>query len=117
MRVTLTENQLKKCILMEFVNQTISGQDNYNPISDGNSEHNPYTKQIKASNELLSRFLHNSGRIMTKMDNGRDYIVYEIHAFANLIGKRYGICQLIKDNEPFGAIYIKPISSFKLKIR
>lgn len=116
MRVIITENQLKRYILTEFVNQTISGKNDYNPIADGNSNHNPYAKQTKANIKLLAKFLQNTGKIMTNIDNGKDYIVYEIAAFANLIGKRFCICQLIKDNEPFGAIYTKPLSLFRLKV-
>lgn len=115
MRIILTENQIQKCVLCEFAQQLASND--YNPIADGNAIHNPYSKQIKESNKLLASFLANNGKIMTNIDNGKDYLVYEIMALANLIGKRFGLCQLIKDNEPFGAIYTKPLNLFRTKIR
>lgn len=117
MKVKLTENQLQKCIIMEFVGNLASKRNNYNPIADGNSEHNPYSKQIKSSIELIQRFLANNSRIMTNVDNGKDYLVFEITQLAQLTGKRFCLCQLYKDNKPFGAIYVKPFLMFKEKIR
>ena len=119
MKVKLTENQLQKCILMEFANNLrTSGESNsYNSIADGNSERNPYHKQIEANKKLLQRFLSTNGRIMTNIDNGRDYLVFEIGQLASLMGKRFCMCQLFKDNKPFGAIYNKPLSLFKEKMQ
>ena len=117
MRIKLTENQLKKCIILEFADSLRGEQDNYNPIADGNAEHNPYTKQINASQEIIKKFLFNNGKIMTNIDNGKDYIIYEIGQLASLIGKRFCICQLYKENKPFGSILLKPYLLFKEKIQ
>lgn len=117
MRVLLTESQLKRYILKEFIQETLDGENDYNPIADGNVEHNPYAKQIKQNMLLLSSFLKNNCTIMTNIDNGKDYMVYEVAAFANILGKRFCICQLLKDGKPFGSIYTKPFTLFRLKTR
>lgn len=117
MRVILNENQMKGLILKEFVDSKFGKQDNYDPIADNNPTHNPYSKIIQHYSKALGHFLHDNGKIMTNIINGKDYYIYEIAAFANIIGKRFCICQLIKDNKPFGAIYVKPYNLFKLKLR
>ena len=117
MRVILSENQVKKYILKEFLKEAIFEDTHYNPIADSNAKHNPYARQTKQNIQLLYNFLKNNGTIMTNIENGKDYLVYEMAAFANIIGKRFCICQLIKDNDQFGSIYMKPFSLFKLKIR
>ena len=117
MRVILSENQIKKYIFKEFLREAVFKNDNYNPIADGNSVHNPYAKQTRQNVQLLHSFLKNNGTVMTNIENGKDYLVYEMAAFANIIGKRFCICQLIKDNDQFGAVYMKPFSLFRLKIR
>lgn len=108
---------MKRYILSEFTQSLTTKTSDYNPLADGNSTHNPYAKQIKQHIELLSNFLKNNCQIMTSIDNGKDYLVYEIAAFANIIGRRYCICQLLKDGEPFGSIYVKPLTLFRLKTR
>ena len=117
MRVILTEEQFKHYLLIEYVNQSISGETEYNPSADGNSEHNPYSKQIKVNGKLLTNFLHSYGKVMTNIDNGKDYYVYEINTFINLVGKRFCICQLIRNNKGYGAIFVKPFSIFRLKVK
>lgn len=106
-----------KYILGEFVQTILNEDTNYDPLADGNATHNPYGKQIDQINKLLASFLKNNSNVMTRMDNGKDYLVYEFAAFANIIGRRFCICQLLKDNEPFGPIYVKPFSLFKIKIK
>lgn len=112
MRIILTESQFEKIMLSEIA-QTI--QNDYNPIADGNSEHNPYTKKIDNGIKRLMSFLRNNGRLMTNIDNGKDYIVYEITSFANLMGVRFAICQLVRDDGPYGSVYVKPYQLFKIK--
>lgn len=112
MKIILNENQLNKLLLNEIQN-TVSQINNYNPVADGNVGHNPYAKKLDKSMDEIENFLKNNGRVMVNKDNGKVYIVYEILSFANLLGKRTVICQLIKDNEPFGSIYVKPWVLFK----
>lgn len=114
MKILISEQQLNKLILREF-NNVISNQNNYNPIADGNVEHNPYKRRLDKSMDHIESFLQNNGRIMTNIDNGKDYITYEMAAFGNLMGKRCVICQLIRDNKPYGSIYVKPFVLFKTK--
>ena len=108
---------MKGLILKEFADSNFGKLDDYNPTADGNSNHNPYNKIIQLHSKSLGNFLHGNGKIMTNISNGKDYYTYEIAAFANILGKRFCICQLIKDDKPFGAIYVKPYRLFKLKIR
>jgi hypothetical protein len=53
---------------------------------------------------------------MTNIENGKDYIVYEIVSLENLIGKKFCNCRLLKDGNPFGPIYTKPLALFKMKM-
>lgn len=115
MKILVNEDQFSKLIMNEFRN-SIPPANDYNPIADGNVDHNPYKKKLDKSMDAVESFLHNNGRIMTNIDNGKDYIVYEIAAFGNLMGKRCVISQLIKDNKPFGSIYLKPLVLFRTKI-
>ena len=41
--------------------------------------------------------------------------VYEIVSIANVIGKRFGVIQLMKDGELYGPLSVKPLSLFKVK--
>ena len=111
MKIIITENQFNRLILKEFNNVV----NDYNPIADGNVDHNPYKRQLDKSMDVIESFLQNNGRIMANIDNGKDYIVYEIISFSELMGKRCVICQLIKDNKPFGSIYVKPFVLFRTK--
>ena len=52
---------------------------------------------------------------MINIRNGRDYLVYELLSLANAIGKRYCLCQLLKDGKPYGSVYTKPMHLFKMK--
>lgn len=82
---------------------------------DGNAERNPYAKTIESEKNALENLLKLNGTLMTNIENGKDYLTYEILAIQNLIGKRFCLCQLIKDGEQYGAISIKPFKLFKIK--
>jgi len=82
---------------------------------DGNSERNPYEKKIESDMNSLEKLLKRDGIIMTNIRNGKDYLIYELISLTNAIGKRYCLCQLIKNGEGYGAIYTKPMHLFKLK--
>lgn len=82
-------------------------------ISDGSADHNPYQKKIDSANETLKNLIKTQGMPMVNISNGRQYLVYEIVALSEIVGKRYGICQIIKDNEVHGTISIRPMVSFK----
>lgn len=108
MRIILNENNM----LGLLTKVIIEGKNTF----DGNSDHNPYAKKLNSDKSSLENLLKNDGYIMTNIENGSDYVVYEVVAFANIIGKRYCICQLIKNGEQYGAIYVKPLNTFKIKI-
>lgn len=117
MKIVLTEKQFERFVLSEYAKDMTPTDNDYNPIADGNVEHNPYAKQIKAQNKAIASFLQNNGRLMTNIDNGKDYIAFELTALGELTGKRSVMCQLIKDNKPFGSIYVKPFTLFRYKTR
>lgn len=114
MKIIVTENQLNTLILKEFNNMLPKAND-YNPIADGNVDHNPYKRKLDQGMDHIESFLKNNGTVMTNIDNGKDYITYEIVSFGELMGKRCVICQLIRDNKPYGSIYVKPFVLFKTK--
>ena len=76
---------------------------------------NPYTKKIKQGKESLEKLLFRDGTVMINIENGKEYLTYELFSLADVIGKRYVICQLIKDGEQYGQISTKPMELFKLK--
>lgn len=71
--------------------------------------------KIEQNTDLLEKFLKQYGKIMINIQNNKEYLVYELLSLTDLIGKRYGLVQLIKDGEPFQSIYVKPIELYKLK--
>ena len=81
-----------------------------------NETHNPLNQKIEIAIDTLKRLIARDGVVMTNIENGKDYSVYEILSLTNEIGKRYCICQLIKDGKPYGSIYTKPLDMFKMKI-
>lgn len=83
---------------------------------DGNAYHNPYQKKIEVADEALDKFILQNGKIMANISNGKDYLVYEIVALSELIGRRYCMCKLVKDGKPYGVIYAKPLENFREKI-
>ena len=105
MKITLSESKLLPLMLHETINE-------YN-ISDGNANHNPYKKKVDAAINSTKKFIQYNGQLMQDISNGKQYMVYEIMAFANITGKRFGVCQLIKDNEPYGSLLFKPMATFK----
>lgn len=107
MKVILSEAQLGTCILNEMLSE-------YN-VADGNAFHNPYAKKIKNGQDALKKLIKQYGKIMINIDNGKEYCVYEIYSLAELLGIRYCLCRLIKDNEPYGQIAVKPLIQFKDK--
>lgn len=106
-KIILTEDKLKTLVTSIILE--------YN-IYDGNAFHNPYAKKIKSAKESLEKLLKYDGKIMVNIDNGKEYLTYEIVSLANAIGKRYCLCQLLKDGEQYGAISTKPLELFKDKI-
>lgn len=107
MKVIFNENN----ILNLLTKVIIEGKNTF----DGNYDHNPYHKKLDIDKSSLENLLKTDGYVMMSIENGSYYIVYEIVAFANIIGKRYCICQLIKDGKQYGSIYVKPLSVFKIK--
>lgn len=107
MKIKINESKFAKLVLNEVMSE-------YN-VADGNAFHNPYAKVIDKHKDSLEKFLVNNGYIMTNIENGKDYLVYEINALSTLIGSRYVVCILIKDNEPYGQALTKPLVLFKRK--
>lgn len=107
MKILVNEDKFISLMINEMINE-------YN-ISDGNAFHNPYHKKLENRKERLKKLVATNGVVMTSIENGKDYIVYEIYALAELIGARYALCRAIKDNEPKGAVMVKPFESFRIK--
>ena len=84
-------------------------------INDGNADNNPYAKKINAAKDSLERLLSTDGTLMINIENGKEYLTYELFSLADAIGKRYCLCQLLKDGEQYGSISTNPMELFKLK--
>lgn len=106
MKIFLTEEKLSLLLTKLMLE--------YN-AHDGNANRNPYAKKIVQSEQALENLLAREGTVLLNIENGKEYLTYEITSLANTIGRRYCICRLIKDNEPYGAIYTKPMAQFKWK--
>lgn len=104
MKILLTENQLSSIILNEY------------NIADGNASHNPYKKKFENAKERLKKLIDIQGKTMVSMENGDEYKVYEIVSLGQMLGTRYCICRIIKDNETQGTVMVKPMALFKEKI-
>lgn len=85
-----------------------------NMINEQNTT-NPYSQKIEKDKESLEKLLNNNGIVMNNIQNGKDYVVYELQSLNNVLGKRYCICRLIKDGEQYGQISTKPLSMFRFK--
>ena len=107
MKIFLNESKFS-VLLNEMMNE-------YN-ISNGNAVRNPYKQKVQSAKESLEKLLKINGTVMSNVENGKDYLTYEIYSLANAIGKRYCLCQLLKDGEQYGAIATKPMALFKQKI-
>lgn len=103
MKIKLTESQFDRLILYELA-------DTY-----GNAKYVSYVNRVDSANKSLETFLYNNGAIMVNIKNGKEYLVFELEALTNLIGRRYGLVQLVKDGEPYDTIYIKPIELYRRK--
>lgn len=103
-KIILSENQIKQAFVAQMIKEG---------IADGNAEHNPYAKQIKKANDDLKKLVTNYGGIMVNINNGKYYYVYEVMSLSDVLGKRYCLCLLIKDNAPYGQIAVKPLNLFK----
>lgn len=106
MKIILNENKFGV-----LLNEMFSEYNAY----DGNAYNNPYTKKINDAKKSLETLLFNSGIVMVNIQNGKEYLIYELKSLVNAIGKRYCLCQLIKDGEQYGTIATKPLDLFKIK--
>ena len=104
MKITLSEKQLHNVYVAEMLREG---------AADGNAEHNPYAKQIEQATVALKELVTQYGVVMTNMDNGKFYYVYEIKSLSLSLGKRYCLCILIKDKKPYGGVSTKPLNLFK----
>jgi hypothetical protein len=84
-------------------------------IYDGDAEHNPYAKKLEYSMEKLENLISREGYQMVNIENGKDYLVYELTSLANTVGSRFCLSRLIKDGKPYGSIYTKPLCLFRPK--
>lgn len=107
MKIILSENKLQGLLREMLLNE-------YNSF-DGNAYRNPYAKNIQIAKDSLENLLVNDGTIMVDIENGKEYITYELYSLAEVLGKRYCVCKLLKDGEPYGAISIRPLQMFKIK--
>ena len=103
MKIKLTESQFDRLILYELA-------DTYD-----NAKYVSYINRVDSANKSLETFLYKNGAIMVNIKNGKEYLVFELEALTNLIGRRYGLVQLVKDGEPYDTIYIKPIELYRRK--
>jgi hypothetical protein len=104
MRIILDEERFSKLMVERILE--------YN-IYDGNADHNPYAKKLNTSMEALENLISREGYQMVNIENGKNYLVYEIVSMANIIGVRYCLSRLIKNGEPYGSIYVKPLSLYR----
>lgn len=98
----------------------ILNEDNFllmlnNIINESFVTKDPLSNKINLTDELLEKLITNNGNIMVNIKNQKLYAVYEDAALTNMIGKRVCICRLLKDNKPYGPIYVKPMDLFKIK--
>lgn len=109
MKVFVNEEKFASILLSEMINEY--------EISDGNAFHNPYRKKLQRGKDLLKKLVEQYGKIMTSIENGRDYCVYEIYSLSQSLGVRYCICRLIDNEtyEPKGTVLVKPLETFKIK--
>lgn len=103
MTIRLNESQFNKLLLTELGGQNI-------PTS-----YNGYSNRIETAQETLENFLYNNGVKMINIENQNEYLVFELESLTGLIGRRYGLVQLVKDNQPYDTIYIKPIELYRRK--
>lgn len=101
MNIIIKESKLN-ILLTELFNNNLSNQ--------------VVNQKVERDSQLLCNFLKQYGLLMTNIENGKDYLVYELNTLTNMIGKRYGMVQLMKDGEPYQSIYIKPLDLYKRKI-
>ena len=83
-------------------------------VADGNSEHNMYEKRWKKEREDLKQFISSYGKLMTSLENGKNYIVYFTPELSRLIGNNYGICLQWDDlkMQPKTIVYIRAMDKF-----
>ena len=106
MRIILREDQMP--VLMQQMSQKAQR-------ADGAADANPQKKKIDAAVDSLKKLLDVEGKVMINIENGKEYLTYEIYSLANTIGKRYCICRLIKDGKAYGTLYTRPLTMFKHK--
>lgn len=107
MKIIINEDKITSLLLSEIINEY--------EVSDGNAFHNPYKKKFERGKKLLRRLVEREGKIMTCMENGDDYYVYEIYSLSQLLGVRYALCRIIRDKKASGTVLIKPLEMFKVK--
>lgn len=109
MKVFVNEEKFASILLNEMINEY--------EISDGNAFHNPYKKKLQRGKNLLKNLVEQYGKIMTSIENNKDYCVYEIYSLSQSLGVRYCLCRIIDEEtkKPKGAVLVKPLETFKIK--
>lgn len=103
MKIILNEKNFSY-LIGNLINETYV--QNYEPIS----------MKIEQGMSSLYKLLERDGVIMTNVENGKEYLVYEDVSLEHTIGKKYCHCRLLRDGKPFGPIYTKPMALFKMKM-
>lgn len=101
MKILISEHKLASLIqyqLNEFITHTKNNSD-VNAIA----------------NNSLSSFLIYNNKVAINTENNKEYLICELPSLLNAIGKKFCVCQLIKDNELYGPFYVKPLNIFKIK--
>lgn len=107
MKIILSESKFKSLLKEMYLSEYHS--------FDGNSYRNPYAKNIQLAKDALDKLLSVYGTVMSNIENGKDYMTYELYSLADALGKRYCVCKLLKDDKPYGQVSIKPLQMFKTK--
>lgn len=103
MKITIDENAVPYFVLGELLKKGIVSE-NYNPRKN----------LINNRKEDIRELLERNGSLMTNIENGKRYVVYEISSLFQVLGSRYVICKEYNEelDEFQGQILVKPLEMF-----
>jgi predicted DNA binding protein len=109
MRIIIEHNSFDR-VLNAIISEEIGGEINNSPSNK--TLYRAYYDKIEATQEQINNIVSN-GKKMMNIHNGKTYMVYYDSALSNASGKSVGICRLLRNNETYGSVYVRPMSLFK----
>ena len=72
-------------------------------------------RRVNSEKMELENYIESHGEYMIDITNGKTYLVQYLRALSELVGKEYAVCAPVRKDGTYGAFYVKPWDTFRIK--